>query len=305
MGSIKLKLSNHEILSCAFSSDGNLLAGGEINGKIFFFERKKIIKAQKIFKIHSSAINKILFDANYLYTASSDKTCKMSEINSFKIIRTFNPNLGKINDMDIFENLIVTSGDGGNLKIWDKRICFPVFNFHFGFNLKFSKFFKNSFSFLALGLSSEILFGDLRNYQKNILRTSFKMNIKNIVSFCVSKTNSFFYSLNENGQICKWFFNFEKNSLKYLSFFTENSLFKKQNFFRNKIACSFQDKYIIHGSSTGFIYIYDQNKKSIIKAKKNHFDNVNEIIFHGKNNLFCTSGKDGNMILDNFLQKIL
>jgi WD40 repeat protein len=302
MGSIKLKLSNHEILSCAFSSDGSLLAGGEINGKIFYFERKKIIKVQKIFKIHNSAINKILFDSNYLYTASSDKTCKIWEINTLKLLRTFNPNFGKINDIDIFENLIVTSGDDGNLKIWDKRIYFPVFNFHFGFNLKFSKFFNNSFSFLALGMSSEILFGDLRNYEKNILQTSFKMKIKNIVSFCVSKTNSFFYSLDENGQICKWFFNFEKNSIKYLSFFTKNSLFKKKNFFENKIATNFQDKFIIHGSSKGFIYIYDQNKKTIIKAKKNHFDGVNEVIFHPKSNLFCSSGKDGNLILDNFLR---
>jgi WD40 repeat protein len=56
----------------------------------------------------------------------------------------------------------------------------------------------------------------------------------------------------------------------------------------------------MHGSSKGFIYIYDLKKKNLIKVKKNHYKNVYDMNFHPKNNFYCSCGEDGNLILDDF-----
>jgi WD40 repeat protein len=294
---MKLKFSNNEITSCSFSSNGNLLTGGSADGKIFFFEKKNMIKPKMVVKIHNSLINKIVFDSHCLYTSSSDKSCKILEINTLKIVRTLNLNSGKSIDFDIFGDYIITAGDNGNLKIWDKRIIYPIFNFSFGFYLKLARFFQDSLSFLTLGISSEILFGDLKKFTKNI---SIKISPKKISSLCILQNSSLFYSLNEFGQISKWSLNLKKKFLNYCFFPSKKISFEDNEFINNKIVCDFQGDFIMHGSSKGFIYIYDLKKKNLIKVKKNHYKNVYDMNFHPKNNFYCSCGEDGNLILDDF-----
>jgi WD40 repeat protein len=141
---IKPKL---EILDAVFHprSSDNLIALGLINGKLKLYrnvfpefivliylgsyfpftsykvsnERKRLVSVQKL---HKKSIRKISFtqdDQNYMFTASKDKTIKLTDLNESKTIMTIeNAHKKPINCLTTIDNwLLASADDNGCVKV--------------------------------------------------------------------------------------------------------------------------------------------------------------------------------------------
>lgn len=293
MTNFRLNLSTHEILSCSFSKNGDTLISGDSCGMLSVVKNDISIKIKKFFKIHKSSINRILCDSDYICTASSDSTCKIWKIETSHILKTLNLGTENPFDIDLVDNLIVTSGDKGNMKLWDLRIRNSVGNIFHGVHLSAAKFLDDSFSIVSCGVFPELFFWDMRNFKKKCKIFSLKGHGMKIQSFCLSRSDFSFYSLGCDGAICRWVFTHSKNSLKCRFFgpIKTFSSLSKPNFL--KVSCDSLNRFIGHGGPNGIVYLRYQRRDKLIEKKKIHVGAVNQVNFHPEGRIFCSCGEDG------------
>ncbi|RNA43412.1 WD repeat-containing 55-like [Brachionus plicatilis] len=120
--------SKIEILDILFHpSENNILNIGLINGKLKIYDvsktKKRLVSAQKI---HKKSIRKISFpvnNSNTVFTASKDKSIKLTDIKQESNILTIeNAHESPINCLVTIDNwLIASADDDGAVKIWDYR----------------------------------------------------------------------------------------------------------------------------------------------------------------------------------------
>jgi WD40 repeat protein len=125
-----LLVSPDSVLSLAISNDGERLAVGETNGSITIFDVGRLsAQGQSSGQLvciddHSDWINSLAWstDDRWLVSASRDKTCKVFDAQSGKLLTTFAGHqhnaTGALFTAD--GNHIASVGDDGRLRIWSR-----------------------------------------------------------------------------------------------------------------------------------------------------------------------------------------
>ncbi|AFP65480.1 U5 small nuclear ribonucleoprotein 40kDa subunit (nucleomorph) [Chroomonas mesostigmatica CCMP1168] len=301
MVNIRMYLCDEELISCSFSCDGKVTACGGVTGNFFLTVNRFHSFKTKIFKIHEGPINRIFFDKKNFYTASSDKTCRIWNPETSQILRTLNLNNEKATYIDLINNLIITAGNRGTLKLWDQRIQCPIGNFFHGFPILNSNFLKSGHTFVSCGISPNLFLWDIRNYKKYCSVFSLVGHRTSIYSSSLSNYDFSLFSIDFNNLVCRWIFELSKNLAKCYFLKSEKIFPKalKPSFY--KITCDSLGKIFAQGGLNGSVYFKNQKKGKIIQKIKSHsWGRVNDVKFHPSNRIFGSCGEDGFLNIKEF-----
>nr|UXY87134.1 U5 small nuclear ribonucleoprotein 40kDa subunit [Cryptomonas sp.] len=294
----RINFTTNNILNCSFSEDGQYLGCGDDSGVISLWQSENISQNYNSFKLHNSSINRVLFSSDLLYTAASDGNCKIVDFKNCKEIRTLK-NSGSIhvNDIDCYNQTIITANNNGTVKLWDKRLKLPIESISHGIHLKISKFINMHYMFMTAGILSEIFIWDLRRIEKRRLETR-RVSQKNlhIASMTVSKDRQSFLSSDSAGNFFQLFMN---NPIRPAKFFDiEVKLLSKCKFSKNviKTTSDRRGKFFLYGNENGFVLILSKKNAKIIHNIKEHTGKVNDINFHPNAEIFCSCGSDNSLV---------
>lgn len=105
-----------------FSEDGKIIAAGEANGKITFWDTKNFVKIKEI-QAHRGQPNDLVFspDDKFIFSAGEDGITKMWDVESGKLVKEFKGHSQRVNCLAIsIDGKRLASGSSDlTLRLWD------------------------------------------------------------------------------------------------------------------------------------------------------------------------------------------
>lgn len=239
-----------------------------------------------------------------MFTASSDSTGLVWDKEREEKIRIFRGHNGSMDDIDFIKNQVITSGQDGVLRIWDKRIPRVLEQIYHGFNLTSARFLNEENLFVSCGMSPQIFLWDMRNLkEKRPYPYLLKSHRNHVASLAFSKKN-FFFSFDTSNIINRWVFQdpwiFCKRKFLEREFKIFPGYSKKKISEISKISCDLKQSFFSLGGNDGKSYIFFQQTGGLYRKFSDHIGNVKEVCFHPKKNFSCSCGDDGSLVIRKF-----
>lgn len=281
------------VFSLNFNDTGDLMsASNPINMELWGVPQKKI---KKIFSDHKEVVTDVAFfhgekDCYNFLSCSLDKTIKLYK--DFKNIVTFNEHNDWVRALAIsYDNTQFLSGCVSSIvKLWDlnKKIVIGNINNQTDDNSNFMntvnslKFFDSNHNIFMIGFrSSDIKICDerIRGNNNNIaVVQTFKAHNQKLNTAKINKSEKYILTSGRDSSVRLWDFRKlpkKEEKTKY-EFINE---YNKHICTGYNVECNFYDNenYIMTGSETGSIFIYDVMNSSKYKEIKTHLKCINLI----------------------------
>ena len=306
------------IFTLNFNDSGNIMAASNPrNLEIWDVTKRKV---KKIISDHKEITSDVAFlhggenNSNFL-TGSLDKTIKLYK--NFQNIYTFHEHNDWVRALSIsYDNHFFLSGCVSSVvKLWDLNTKIVIGNI---INTNESQDFMNtvnSLSFLRtnpnlfmVGLrSGDVKFFDMRiNLSNNNIGVilSFKAHNKKLNTAKLNKNDTYILTSGRDSTLRLWDFRKIGESTPILG--TKNDYnrnfineYQKHKCTGYNVECNFynEEKYLITGSETGSIFIYDILNKNIYKEIKTHLKCINLVKeIPNYSNAFAFSGLAENAV---------
>lgn len=182
-----------------FASDVNgFVYRISFDGKKLYLEDKQKIHSEEIWKV------KLTYDNKYLITASLDKTSKVLEPDTFKVVSTLRAHAGPLEFVDSSKDRIALFSADSHISLWNMS-----------FNLE-GKIFDDDKKDIVVGIFDRsgkyIISGGksfkikIWNAQKLSLENTLEWHSNDVMSIVVSRDNNFLISGDRDGKIAIWEF---------------------------------------------------------------------------------------------------
>jgi Prp8 binding protein len=302
---IKLNYKYSKIHSCSFSQNGEQFACGDEKGNISIWKSVNIFQKPMFIDLHTSTLNHILFHSGLLFTGSLDGNCKIVDFHMCKTVRTLKSiDFNSIYDLDCNNDITMTLNSMGVIKFWDNRNKLPIESITHGIHIERARFSHKPFLFFTAGILPEIFVWDLRKIEKgkigkfNSIKKNFQIN-----SLVISKKSKFLFVSDIRNNYYQYNINYPIKLINFRKI--ENVIISCKKFSEKflKTSCDLEGNYIGYGSQNGNIFIWSQKSGKIIFNIKEHNGKINQVNFHPFNKIFCSCGKDNNVVIRNFISK--
>ncbi|CAF1029327.1 unnamed protein product, partial [Brachionus calyciflorus] len=225
----------------------NFLCSGDENGTIFIWDLTKQLKHTQL--IHNGSVNSIILINSNTFASAASNSIKLWSIESFNNTYTIeNAHSTEIIGLRYFSNNLFSISSDGILKSWNNS----VFKFQINTNCSVFSFDMDQNGNLACGCTNGYIKIYSTHLDSFLLINSLYIN-KGVSSLCLLETG-FLVTGGINGTMNLWNYNTSLNVLAY-----------KSNSGTVTSLKYFGDRFLLSGSTGGFIRVWDRDNGTVIK----------------------------------------
>lgn len=162
-------LSGHEgeIFACKFSPDGNIIASGGYERRIFLWNVYGECDNWAILVGHGGAIMDLKFtpDSSEIISCATDKSIIIWNVETLERVKRYKGHTNFVNSIDVsrqMPQMICSGGDDNNVKVWDRRKRGEALTFDSGVQVLAVAFNENADQVISGGIDNDIKVWDVR-----------------------------------------------------------------------------------------------------------------------------------------------
>uniref|UniRef100_A0A914VXZ9 U5 small nuclear ribonucleoprotein 40 kDa protein n=1 Tax=Plectus sambesii TaxID=2011161 RepID=A0A914VXZ9_9BILA len=312
-------LNGHEgeIYGGKFSPDGTCLASVGFDMRVFLWNVFGECENFSCIKGHTGAIMEVHFaaDSSMLFTASTDKTVRVWDMETGACVRKFRGHTNFVNSCFPARRgpqLVCSGSDDGTVKVWDTRKREAVTTLPNTYQLTAVTFNDTSEQVISGGIDNDLKIWDLR---KNDVFLAMRGHSDTVTGLSLSPDGSYVLSNSMDCSVKIWDIrpfgppnrcvksftghqhNFEKASLRTAIIVDLLKSYLKRS--QNLLRCSWSpgSDRVTAGSSDRFVYVWDVASSRIVYKLPGHQGSVNETNFHPNEPILMSVGSDKRIYL--------
>eukprot|EP00123_Amoebidium_parasiticum_P007143 comp17909_c0_seq1/m.18170 comp17909_c0_seq1/g.18170 ORF comp17909_c0_seq1/g.18170 comp17909_c0_seq1/m.18170 type:complete len:359 (-) comp17909_c0_seq1:81-1157(-) len=293
-----MMLTGHEgeVNSAKFSPDGQLIASGSFDRKIFLWTVFGEIQNTMSLQGHSGAILDVQWsrDGSHILSASTDKTIGLWDAETGARLKRLKGHTDIVNSCCPARHgdLLLSGSDDGTVKLWDTRKKHPVTTLDNKYQVMSVCFSADGVQAFSGGLDNDIKCWDLR---KNETAFNLSGHTDSVTGIALSPDGSFLLSNAMDNTVRVW----DVRPYKTGNRQTKSLIGAQHNFEKSLLRCSWAPtgKQASAGSADRMVYVWDTTSTRILYRLPGHAGTVNEVQFHPHEPIVLSCGSDRRIFL--------
>eukprot|EP00055_Hartaetosiga_balthica_P000694 m.137243 g.137243 ORF g.137243 m.137243 type:complete len:353 (+) comp11475_c0_seq1:201-1259(+) len=290
-------LEGHEdaIHTCQYSPDGNVIASGGMDRKIYLWNSFGRCDNFAVLPGHSDAINDVKFnkDGSNLYSASVDKTCIVWDVEVGGRVRKNKGHSDIVNCVSVAkdnEHTFVSASDDCTLRVWDSRRRGAVKTISNKFQVLACEMSTDGEMVYSSGLDNVVKIWDLKTDK---VFASLEGHKDSVTGMALSPNGKHLVTNGMDNTVRMWDVQPYATGSRMLKVFSG----AMHNFEQNLIKLSWtpDGKHIGCGSADRNVYVWEVFSQKVVYCLPGHKGSVNQVVFHPEEPIVLSCSTDKKM----------
>nr|CDS29015.1 U5 small nuclear ribonucleoprotein 40 kDa [Hymenolepis microstoma] len=278
-------------------SDGNYVVSAGFDRQVFVWETYGECANVAVMPGHGGAILDLALstDGELLYSASSDKTVAIWDLNVCQRVKKIRGHQNIVNSVSIARRgpqMIVSGSDDGTVRLWDRRQKTEVQNFQNTYQVLSVTFNDTAELIFSGGIDNIIKGWDLRK-----LDVAMRLNghTDTVTGLALSPDGNFLLSNSMDNTLRIW----DVRPYAPPERCTKILYGHMHTYEKNLLRCAWSTdgQYVTCGSGDRYVHVWDVKTRNLIYKLPGHSASVNETAFHPLEPILVSAGSDKKIFL--------
>ncbi|VDL62249.1 unnamed protein product [Hymenolepis diminuta] len=277
--------------------DGNYVVSAGFDRQVFVWETYGECDNVAVMPGHGGAILDLAVstDGELLYSASSDKTVAIWDLNVCQRVKKIRGHQNIVNSVDIARRgpqMIVSGSDDGTVRLWDRRQKTEVQNFQNTYQVLSVTFNDTAEMIFSGGIDNIIKGWDLRKLDVAMRLSG---HTDTVTGLALSPDGNFLLSNAMDNTLRIW----DVRPYAPPERCTKILYGHMHTYEKNLLRCAWSadGQYVTCGSGDRYVHVWDTKTRNLIYKLPGHSASVNETAFHPREPILVSAGSDKKIFL--------